>query len=430
MTLFWSYVAGLTVLAMAFFILPLLRKKKTTLISSDELNLSVFEQQLADLDQDLKAGSLDQSQYDAAKRDLEKVLLQDVSGDQIEHAVVKDTGRWIIGAAFFIPFVALFIYQLLGSPEIIERLAAAPASAPQQPGSAHAQSQQGDMPPMDELVRKLAAKLENDPNNTQGWIMLARSYEAMGQPGQAQATLSKALDHNSDSVTIMLAYAESIAKQAGNDFTGDAAVLIDKAYKLQPDNPNVLWLHGISAYQTENYRGALTHWEKLADILGPQSKELAAVDEAINDVRAKLGIAGTLPAISSSQSAEPEPVKTAAASTAGITLTVTLSPEMQSKANPDQTVFIYAKAVSGPPMPLAAARKQVKDLPITIKLDDSMAMMPQMRMSNFDEVTVGARVSISGGGPGAQSGDLEGEISPVKTKASAEIDLVIDSIHP
>ncbi|MEJ2453235.1 MAG: hypothetical protein P8103_03645 [Candidatus Thiodiazotropha sp.] len=108
---------------------------------------------------------------------------------------------------------------------------------------------------------------------------------------------------------------------------------------------------------------------------------------------------------------------------------VALSAEMAQKAKPDDLVFIYAKAVSGPPMPLAAARKQVRDLPLTIRLDDSMAMMPQMRISKFEQVVVGARISLSGN-PMAQSGDLEGEVRPVTPGQSETVNVVINSVHP
>jgi cytochrome c-type biogenesis protein CcmH len=118
----------------------------------------------------------------------------------------------------------------------------------------------------------------------------------------------------------------------------------------------------------------------------------------------------------------------AATGGAGVEVKVSLSPEMQKQAKPDDLVFIYAKAVSGPPMPLAAARKQVRDLPLTLRLDDSMAMMPRLKISGYKEVTVGARISRSGS-PMAQSGDLEGEVSPVAPGGSELIDVVINRVH-
>ena len=108
--------------------------------------------------------------------------------------------------------------------------------------------------------------------------------------------------------------------------------------------------------------------------------------------------------------------------------TVKISAALKSKASPDDTVFIFARAASGPRMPLAILRKQVKDLPITFELNDSMAMNPAMKLSNFPEVVVGARISKSGNAM-PQSGDLEGK-SPVVSVGTTEIPIEIDQTVP
>jgi cytochrome c-type biogenesis protein CcmH len=166
-------------------------------------------------------------------------------------------------------------------------------------------------------------------------------------------------------------------------------------------------------------------------MLSPQSSELETVNSAIDDVRKQLGMAPMQPELPQiAQKRQGGGTKPAAsASGKKVTVNVSLSEEMRAKASPDDLVFIYAKATSGPPMPLAAARKQVKDLPLTIVLDDSMAMMAKMRISAFPEVVVGARVSLSGS-PMAKSGDLEGEVSPVVPGQSDPVDVVISAVHP
>ena len=435
MTQFWTITAGLMFLAMAFIVFPLLKGRHKTGIGSDELNLSVFKQQLAELDSDLEAGILDQDRYDAARIDLEKELLSDISDKPASDSVPATKGsRWMALSALLVPLVAVLFYQLLGSPEIISRLAEQPA--PSNPSSTHAQNPQIDgLPPMDELVRRLAAKLEEEPNNPQGWVMLGRSYMAMDQFPKAVGAFERAMKLDSENVGLLLPYAEAIASQSGNDFTGRAAPLVEKAFQLEPENPNVLWLAGILAYQQGGFESALQRWEKLAAMLSPQSQELESVNSAIDDARKQLGLGPSqpaLPSIAQSQASQPtQPVSssTATAADAAIEVQVTLSPELAAQASPDALVFIYAKAMSGPPMPLAAARKQVRDLPLTLRLDDSMAMLPQMKLSGFDQVVVGARVSLSGS-PTAQSGDLEGEVSPVQPGQAQPVSVVIDRVHP
>jgi cytochrome c-type biogenesis protein CcmH len=432
MTQFWIYAAGLIILAMAFIVLPLLRARHKTGIDADELNLSVFKQQLAELDSDLEAGILDQERYDAAKVDLEKELLSDISDDACDSAAPSTKGaRWMALSALLVPLTAILFYQLQGSPQIIQRLAEQQAGGDTQ--QAHTQGRAS----MEELVRRLAAKLEEQPDNPQGWYMLGRSYVAMNQLPDALKAFERAIELDSENVGVLLAYAEAIAATSDNDFTGQAAPLIEKAYQLEPENPNALWMTGIGAYQRGDYQSALSRWEKLQAMLPAQSddKSLEAVNSAIADARKQLGLAPAESQLPNIAETQPGNNRSSAASeadsssSAGIELKVSLSPELAQKASPDDLVFIYAKALSGPPMPLAAARKQVRDLPLTLRLDDSMAMLPQMKLSGFPQVVVGARVSLSGN-PTAQSGDLEGEVKPVSPGQAEPVSLVIDSVHP
>jgi cytochrome c-type biogenesis protein CcmH len=436
MTLFWIYATGLILFAMAFIVLPLLRSHYKTGINADELNLTVFKQQLAELDSDLEAGILDQERYDAAKKDLEKELLTDVTGEPSNSSVAATKGtRWMALSALLVPLVALLFYLLLGSPEIIQRLAEQPSNSGTQ---AHAQASGKDAPrPMEELVNRLATKLEEQPDNPEGWTMLGRSYMALKRYPEAIQAYERAMQLDGENVNMLLAYAEAIAATSGNNFTGKPAPLIEKAFTLEPENPNVLWMSGIVTYQQGDYQSALDRWEKLQTMLAPQSSELESVHNAIDDARKQLGLPPSerqLPTIAQAQAASNDASgsgsgSASTGSSTGVEVKVSLSPEMAQKTSPDNLVFIYAKAVSGPPMPLAAARKQVRDLPLTIRLDDSMAMMPQMKISGFEQVVVGARVSLSGS-PTAQSGDLEGEVRPVVPGQNEPVNVVIGSVHP
>jgi cytochrome c-type biogenesis protein CcmH len=435
MTTFWIFAAGLMLLAIAFIVLPLLRKRDYQTLSADELNLSVFKQQLEELDNDLESGILDQQRYDAARRDLEKELLEDVNGNKVQSsAATSRSGRWIMSVALVVPLMSFGMYQALGNPEIIPRLAAGPDAASTTTTSPHGQGQgMQNLPPMEELVKKLAAKMEQQPDNLDGWLMLGRSYMALKRPQAAVQAYEKAMQLNPENTTLLLAYAEALGQMAGNDFTGKPAELISKAHSLNPEDPNGLWMMGIVSYQNNQFQDALNYWEKLEDKLTPQSKDIAAVQDAIGDAREKLGLAPKLPSIAQSkpsvQPAATAPAPAADGGKSAIEVILKLSPEFQDRVNPNDLVFIYAKALAGPPMPLAAARKRVKDLPLTIILDDSMAMMPQMKLSSFSEVLVGARISKSGQ-PAAQSGDLEGEIKPVTPGQSGPVMLTIDSVHP
>jgi cytochrome c-type biogenesis protein CcmH len=436
MTLFWMITAGLTVLAMAFVALPLLRKNVSSSITADELNLAIFKQQLAELDNDLQAGILDQARYDAARTDLEKELLTDIEPEtkQTSQAGSK-YARAMAGVALLVPIAALTLYQLVGFPDIIPLLGSQSASNGMPPaahgtGAGSTGQGKGQLPPMDVLVERLAAKLKEQPDNLEGWIILGRSYMTMKNYPAAIKAYQTAIKLDDQNVNLLLAYSEALAATHGNDFTGQAAPLIEKAYTLAPQDPNVLWLNGVLAYQSNKFQLAIERWQDLRATLTPQSSELESINGAIDDARKQLGLAPEEPELPNIVSAgKPKPTPSAASSAKGLQVEISLAPEIAAKAKPNDLVFIYAKALNGPPMPLAAVRKQVRDLPLSVKLDDSMAMMPQMKLSGFDQVVVGARVSLSGN-PSAQSGDLEGEIKPVAPGQSQVVKVSINSVHP
>ena len=206
MTLFWMIIAGLTVLAMAFVGLPLLRKEVSDRITSDELNLAVFKQQLEELDNDLEAGNLDQNRYDAARKDLEKSLLTDVSTTTSESSVqVSPSGRIMAVTALLIPLAAWLLYDLLGTPEIINHLAQQPAPGTTQQTAQAPSGGMENLPPMDELVRRLAEKLQENPDNQDGWIMLGGSYMALNDHSAAINAYQRAMEMNDQRVDLLLA---------------------------------------------------------------------------------------------------------------------------------------------------------------------------------------------------------------------------------
>ncbi len=427
MAVFWVLATGLTGLALLFIVPPLLRRKTDTepgaadAIDEDQVNLAVFRQQLEELDADLTAGNLEQSQYDSARHDLEKELLLDID-PSAPVAQAGKSGRWAaLALAPAVPLLAVALYFTVGDPDAIEKLGAAPGT------QAHADAK--ELPSMDVLVTKLAERMENDPNNLEGWVMLGRSYMAMGRLEDALKAYEKARQLAPDEPDVLLGYAEVLAKSEGG-LKGRAAKLIAAAMELDPSNPNALWMMGLVEFQRGNTGRAIELWSKLQSLLEPDSEEAAALGGYMAEARQQAGLPAVEPAAAVASSAEPAATGQPEATTGkSIRVEVSLAAELQTKPAPEDTLFIFARALSGPPMPLAAARLQAKDLPASITLDDSMAMMPQMRLSNFDQVVVGARISRSGNAT-PQSGDLQGEVTPVTPGQTESVAVVIDSVRP
>jgi cytochrome c-type biogenesis protein CcmH len=279
---------------------------------------------------------------------------------------------------------------------------------------------------IDEMVAKLAARLQQQPDDLEGWVMLARTYSILKRYSDAEDAYENVLRLGGENAALLTDYADAMAMANGGSFTDQVGALLTRALELDPGNIKGLWLAGHWKNQSGAYAEAIHYWQQAAAKLPPGSEDAAVIAQQISEVQGQLGISAA-PAVAAATVA----ADTTAASGNGATLSVhvALAPEMTAAAAAEDTVFIYARATQGPRMPLAIVRKQVKDLPVTVTLDDSQAMMPAMKLSNFEQVLVGARISKSGNAM-PQSGDLQGSISPVATQTTEKIQITINSNVP
>jgi len=426
MTVFWSLAAVMVMVALLFILPPLLRNRELSAVSRDELNTEVIRTQLAELDTDLAAGKLDEAQYGAARADLEQELLYDLdTRGPAAHAA--RSGRWatllIIPA---LPLCAVLLYQQLGSVELIDRLQQARSSQPQ-PAPQHTPSADS----IEAMVAKLAERLQQQPDDLKGWVMLARSYNIMKRYSEAEAAYGNALRLGGENADLLTDYADATVMANNGRFNDKAGALLTRALELDPGNLKGLWLAGHWKNQSGAYAEALDYWQQAAAKLPPGSEDAAVIAQQISNLQAQLGIAAapvvTTAAATTNSGADAAAADGAAAAT--LSVSVTLDPQLAATAAAEDTVFIFARATQGPRMPLAIVRKQVKDLPVTVTLDDSMAMMPAMKLSNFEQVDIGARISKSGNAM-PESGDLQGIVSPIATQSSETVQVTINSNVP
>jgi cytochrome c-type biogenesis protein CcmH len=269
------------------------------------------------------------------------------------------------------------------------------------------------------MIKSLSERLEQNPNDGKGWAMLARSYAVLGQYKEALPAYEKAVNLIPNDPVLLVDYAEILAAANGKNLQGKPSEIIKSALLIDPNNVKGLNLIAIASYQAGDYAHAVSYWEKLLKLLPPGSPNANKINASIDAAR-KEESAGS---VSPSQS-----MKQPAAGGEQIGVVVKLSPVLAGKVSPTDTVFVFAKAVSGPPMPIAVIRAQAKDLPQKFVLNDSMAMMPTMKLSNFKEVSLGAKISKSGSAT-QQSGDLRGEVASVKV-GTDNVQLMIDKIVP
>jgi cytochrome c-type biogenesis protein CcmH len=394
-------LAAMTVLAV---VVPLVRRapgaRGTT---QSEASIAVLRDQLAELERDLANGTLGREGYESARRELKRRILEDCAPEALpgERPHFGST----LALALAVPLAALLLYAWLGNPAALDpqaRLAAQPHP---------------DAAQFEAMVEKLASRLRSTPGDAEGWLMLARSYRALGRHPDAAAAFGRAEARVASDARLLTEWAESTALAAGGTLSGRPAELLARALAIDPDYGHALALAGAAAFERADWKEALAHWERLAGRLAKDSPEAEMVARSIAAAREQLGTAAP---------DRPEPA--APAAPARVAGRVSLAPALASQASPTDTVFIFARAAGGPPAPLAVLKKQVKDLPAEFSLDDSMAMAPSLKLSGFAEVVVGARVSKSGNAI-PQSGDLQGLTRPVKVGATG-VALVIDSALP
>jgi cytochrome c-type biogenesis protein CcmH len=396
--LIWIIAILLILLALGLILPSLLRQNIDYKDDRREQNIVIAKQQLAELEKEYAAGNVDDAEYQEGKTELEDSLYDDLKDIESGDAKSQKSLISTIAVAVFVPLCTLGIYLIVGTPDAI----------PESSKVVTAQ-QQTDAPDIEAMIKKLEEKLASDGSDPQGWFMLGRTYSVLQRYDDAVKAYEKSYEIDDKNPKTMLFLADTLAASQQGNLQGRAATLIDDALKIDPENQMGLWLGAIAARQSGDKATALDRLYKLEPTLKLDSEERKEVKAMIAEL--------------SGQAASTTETETPLSQ--GITLNIDLVSGLKDKVKPEDTVFIYAKALQGPPMPLAAAKKQVKDLPITITLDDSMAMMPQMKLSAFAEVIVGARISLSGQ-PTAQTGDLYIEQSPIK--AGDTVTLQIEKI--
>jgi cytochrome c-type biogenesis protein CcmH len=402
---FWILVTLFAVAALAFVLPALLaRGGRKESPAGDAANIAIYRDQLRELDADLAAGTLMREQHDEARRELERRMLEDVDPGK-NAAPAAEPGRGTaLAVGVAVPLVAALLYFAVGNPQALA------------PRSAGGDGQGVTVQQIESMVERLAARMKENPDDAKGWVMLGRSYMVLDRFPEAVDAYANAVQRSPPDAQLLVDYADAIAMARGRRLEGEPERLIAQALKLDPDNVKALLLAGTVAFQKKDFRGAIAHWERILKVVPPDSDIADSIRDGIADAR-KLAEGKPAPA-----------PKAAGSAPATVSGTVRLAPGVSAKAAPDDTVFIFARAVAGPRIPLAVTKKRVRDLPVAFKLDDSMAMSPAARLSDHAQVVIGARVSKSGN-PVAQPGDLEGLSAPLKTGTSG-ITITIDREIP
>ncbi|PKL97750.1 MAG: c-type cytochrome biogenesis protein CcmI [Gammaproteobacteria bacterium HGW-Gammaproteobacteria-9] len=397
MTDFWIAAGALLLVALAFLLIPILHGRRA---QSEEdrtaLNVALYEERLAELVAQHGAGTLSDAQLEAGRADAARELLEDTEGSET-HRIAK-LGRSVpLIAAVLVPLVGYGLYMHWGANDKVQMA----RQFSEQPRT------------VEEMTAHLEQAVQDQPDSAEAWYFLGRTYMNQERPGDAAKAFSRVVEIAGRQPELLGQWAQALYFARDRKWSEELQALTDEALQSDPQELTSLGLLGIAAYEESRYQDAVRFWEQLVAALPEEDPSREAIRGGIE--RARQQIDGDSPV----EQAQP-------AANAGTTLEiqVALDPKVVESVSPQDTVFVFARAVSGPPVPLAAKRLTVADLPATITLGDADAMVPSMKISSVEQVMVMARISRSGD---ATKGEWMGQSEAVATGGDqSAVRLVID----
>jgi cytochrome c-type biogenesis protein CcmH len=427
---FYVITVLLIILAAVFIFFPIMLPRQRQEPDRRTVNVELFQTRLAELEQDQANGVLDAEEYQRLKLELERRLLEDTEREKNNtlsqanvHVIKKPSMSMLLVCFVIVGVVAIAGYQYLGAKadwDISRQLADL-----QQRASAG----DFDEAEVQQLMVKLSDRLEQRPDNAHYLMLLgSMQMERENYPAATEAYQRLAALFPGDSA-VLARYAQALYLSSGRNLTAQVEAISKQVLSLDPAQPTVLGMLGIANFESGDIPAAIDYWTRMLPSLGPVSPNRKMIEGGIAEAKRLLqvesgdGESELVSAVEQAQVQSAEPV-----SDASITIDVAVGDKV--KVAPETSVFVFARAATGPAMPLAVKRMQVSDLPVTIVLDDSMAMAPGMNLSSFAEVEVVARISLQGSAIKA-SGDIEGVSGPVQWATfDGTVSLVIDQVLP
>ena len=407
-TNFWLISVVLCLVAAGFVLIPLFRHRPTDDGQADRslLNVELYRERLAELENNQLEGEITAEQFASLKLELEQNLLNETAmrdegnpetadGNAMSGAQSRKIPKLVLTAALLVPLFAVTAYSDFGlSWGAINDLELASQFKTTSPH---------DNDGMRGSILRLAKRLENQPENHDGWFLLGQSYMNLGEFEKSAGAYQHLLEKFPEDAGLSGYYAEALFLADDRKMTARVSKAIDAAFSLNPQNVAMLEIKAMNAFRAGDLGVAVTFFEK-ALATGVEGERAGLIQQAIARLRAELGNKAPPPAVmpagpvaplaNSAPAAATKAADTPSAPIRSVQLLVEVADTVES--NPNDSVFVYAKANAGPPMPLAVERMRVSDLPRLVTLDETMGMMQGMSLANFDAVILVARISSSG----------------------------------
>lgn len=432
-TAFWISAALPVVVALVFVAWPLLRQPRAGAVATQT---ALLREQLDALKSAHASGLIDDATFKTRQQTLSAAALALIDAPASARPGISVAAKLTaLVLLLVIPFATMQLYQRIGTPNAIGFNG---------PGAGTVQTAEGpamdanSAPDLNKAADTLAAKLKDNPEDGAGWALLARTYRATERFAEANDAYTKARALLPEEPDLLAESAEAMGlSSTPRSLSGEPEKLIARALELDPNNQNALFLKGLARAQADDPAGAEATWEQLLGLMEAGSPSQIAVVEQLNIVRERLGKA---PMETPAAGPAAAPMAAAAAPTAapgnqapdpnaaGIDVSVSVAPELADLVQPGDTLFVFARAEAGPPAPLAIQRRTASELPLTLRLDESMGMIAGMSMAQFPRVIIGARISRSGNAM-PQPGDLEGLTAAMSWREAGKVDIVIGSVR-
>ena len=291
MIIFWVICALLILVALAFVLPPALKRSEEADVKSDDerrqANIAVYRDQLSELEADLHNGIVGEEQYAQDREEIERRLLEDTAqtGSKKQAAATVNARNTAYVLGLGIPFIAIIFYLKVGEPNLIEN----PATVSSTPVATSAAPAERSQEQIEANVAKLAKKLESNPNDAQGWAMLARSYSSMEKFSEAANAYAKATELSPKDADLWAEYAFATAMAGGRSLEGKPTELINHALQVDPENAKALQLAGSAAFQAKDYKKAIDYWQRVLKQVPPGSDVAQTITERINEAKTLAG---------------------------------------------------------------------------------------------------------------------------------------------
>lgn len=395
---FWLPAGLLLLTALAFLLIPVLRTRK---LQAEEdrtaLNVTLYQERLQELEAQRQAGVLDEAQLEAGRAEAARELLADTEGVQRRRSTLG--GAVPLVCALLVPVLGVVMYLHWGA---LDQLEQARELASRQPQS------------IEEMTARLEQSVREQPQSAEAWYFLGRTYMAQERAADAAKAFEQAVKIAGRAPELLGQWAQALYFAGDKQWNEQLQALTDEALQADPQEVTSLGLLGIAAYESQRFADAVMYWERLVAVLPEQDPSRQAIASGIERARQQIAD-GEQSGATVTAEAKAQQV---------LDVRVSLAPEVQAQVQPDDAVFIFARALSGPPMPLAVKRLKVSDLPVQVSLSDVDAMMPELKLSLFEQVQLVARVSREGN---ATKGEWIGQLGPVSNNAGEVQMLLIDS---